>query len=266
MSSARTATCLDSPRPFQALPEPHFVIYTPGLLRQKEHVLKNRSDTQVKFAALNTSIVVLAEAHNPSILHPAFLAAQHIVPPDWQPAEPPVSSPAISIVKYTSGITFLAELNKLMVRDDAPTDHSPVPDLVAKYVEHLPHVHYSAVGVNTSGFIECPNPERWVVERFLKTGPGNDQELSPTSAAVKLIYPVEAGTLILSCDAGNLQKPGDKADHPCLLINGNYHTSISGGDAVRQVLATVSLYGKRLAHFARMTDIIFELETKPCSA
>jgi hypothetical protein len=38
----------------------------------------------LEFKIINTTIVVAAEAHNPTILHPAFLRAEKIVPRDWE--------------------------------------------------------------------------------------------------------------------------------------------------------------------------------------
>ena len=72
---------------------------------------------------LNTSVVIVASAHNPSILHPAFLQAQEIVPLDWETIEQPISTPAFSITKYSNGIVFIAESNKFQVRDDNPSEN-----------------------------------------------------------------------------------------------------------------------------------------------
>jgi hypothetical protein len=38
----------------------------------------------MKLEIVNTSVVVLAAEHNPTILHPAFLSAQEIVPEGWE--------------------------------------------------------------------------------------------------------------------------------------------------------------------------------------
>jgi hypothetical protein len=205
--------------------------------------------------------VVLAQAHNPTILHPTFLSVQGIVPADWQLADPPICTPAISVVKYVNQIVFTAELNKLMVLDNAPRESTPVPSLASKYVEMLPHVNYSAVGINVSGYVECPSPAGWVINRFLKRGSGNDDKLEPSAIGIKFVYPVERGILNLNCDVGSIEKTQEKSDRPCLLINGNYHISVSHDKALEETQSAIGLYPQCVAHFAQISQVVFGLES-----
>ena len=206
---------------------------------------------------------MLAKAHNPTILHPAFLSTQGIVPKDWELAEPPVCTPAISVVKYANRIVFTADLNKLTVFNNAPTQAPPlIPDLASKYVETLPHVPYSAVGINIAGYIECPSPEAWLIDRFLRCGPGNDDKLKPNALGIKLVYSVERGRLNLSIDVGTLQKTPEQVERPCLLINGNYHFTVSQDKASEETRTLLALYPKCLAHFDEIVQVV--LETQPC--
>ena len=112
---------------------------------------------KVQFEILNTSIVVLASQHNPSILHPSFLQSQGIVPNDWETLEPPICTPVFASVKYQNGIVFTVEQNKFQVIDNQTKDNfdkSLMPELVIRYCEHLPHVHYNAVGINFDCFMK----------------------------------------------------------------------------------------------------------------
>ncbi|MEW6159370.1 MAG: hypothetical protein AB1813_18240 [Verrucomicrobiota bacterium] len=213
----------------------------------------------MNFVALNYSIVVLAETHNPTILHPAFLAARGIVPVDWKTAEPPVCTPAISSVKYDIGVVFTAELSKFMVRDNAPKENTSLPELATKYVEELPHVHYTAVGINFTGYIECPNAETWAIDRFLRSGPGNDEKMKPTTVGLKLVYPGDPGVLNLGCDPGTIQKGGEQVAIPSLIINGNYHMPIAPERCLEETRNAIGLFSRRLAHFAQITETVFGL-------
>src|SRR5438105_7912164 len=103
------------------------------------------------------SAVVLAEVHNASILHPAFLRAEEIVPPEWEVQIPPVTTPAVSTVVYPNGISFVADQSRLNVRDGQPPedgDRFRVFRLAQHYAETLPHVSYTAVGVNFTVLLE----------------------------------------------------------------------------------------------------------------
>ena len=222
-----------------------------------------RSDLlqQVKFVALNTAVVVVAKAHNPSILHDSFLSAQGIVPAGWELAAPSLSTPAISIVKYANGVVFTAEPTKVMVRDDIPKKTPVVQDLALKYLEALPHVHYSAVGINFAGFVECASPEEWVRDRFLKRGPGNDDKLKPNAVGLRFAYSVERGMLNLSCDVGTVHRADEAKETPCLLIGGNYHIPVSE-TSLEEARIAISSFSERLVHFTQITDSVFGLESQ----
>ena len=94
---------------------------------------------------LNTSVVVIAQDHNPTILHPAFLTSQGIVPDDWQLADAPLCTPAFSFAKYKNGITFDVESNRFVVTEESPAgnpEDSRISELAIAYTGTLPHVRY----------------------------------------------------------------------------------------------------------------------------
>jgi len=211
----------------------------------------------VKFVPISSAVVVVAKAHNPSVLHPAFLKLQKIVSEQWELLGQPLSTPAISIVKYSNGISFVAENTKLVIREDSQNPTHIVQELATKYVESLPHVHYTAVGINFDGFIECEAPDQWLRNRFLKEGPGNNDELKPTDLSFKFVYPIDNGILNLSCDSGIVRTKDGEAQ--CLLVGGNYHIPVSE-ITVSHAVNAIASYQNRLAHFASTTDTIFSLD------
>lgn len=214
----------------------------------------------MKLSLLNSSVVVLANAHNPTILHPVFLVTQGIVPKEWNLAEPPVCTPAISVVKFANEIVFTAESSKLVILDNAPKLETPIPDLCRKYMELLPHVRYTAVGINFAGFVECPDPQRWLVERFVKEGAGNDKQLQPVAVGIKFVYSLERGVLNFSCDPGSVNNTGENVDRPCVLINANYHLPIRSEKATEETLAALSTFKKLFADCMERAQNILGLE------
>lgn len=210
----------------------------------------------VSFTALNTSIVVLAQAHNPTILHPAFLFSEGIVPPDWEVEELPVSTPAFAIVKFSNQIVLTAEPQKFMVLDNAPGGAIRIVDVAVKYVEKLPHVHYSAVGVNFSRFVECPKAEQWLLNRFLKSGPGNDDKMQPKTVGLKLVYPIAGALCTLSLDAGSIKK--GEVDVSCIAISGNYHVPIGPNGFLTATRNAIVASYQHLAHFSSLVHTIIE--------
>ncbi len=134
---------------------------------------------------MNASVVVVARDHNPTILHPAFLESQGIVRSDWQLAEPPICVPPASVVKYANGIVFTVDLNRFQVLDNGVPEEilgGRVRELAIAYIDRLPHVRYTAVGVNFRAFAEHADPERFLIDRFLKPGPWNSSPIELRSA------------------------------------------------------------------------------------
>jgi len=215
----------------------------------------------VKFIPISTSIVIAGKAHRPALLSPQELRAKGIVPADWQLAGPWSPNSQLSIVRYNNGISFMAESVKLIARDEVAKKESLLPDLMSKYVAAVSDIYCFAVGINCDGYVECPAPEEWIVDRFLKRGPGNDDKLRPSAIGLKLSYPVENGVLNISCDAGTVQRASENREIQSLLINANYHLNVSEV-SVDEAQRAIKSYDDRIAHFHELADNILGLKSE----
>jgi hypothetical protein len=208
---------------------------------------------------LNSSIVVTAQSHNPSILHPSFLA-DHVVPRRWEPAEPPLCTPAMSTVKYRSGVVFSVDLNRLQIlQNQPPLDPSgdPIPVLAMKYVRTLPHVKYKEVGINATGFIDFDGASQFLIEHFIKGGPWNDSTLVLRSAGVRLTYQAEgADQVLFSIEPGTVTSISAAEERNGIALAANYHYNLrsAAADAVSEAVAH---YADCINHFRRTVRTIF---------
>lgn len=217
----------------------------------------------MKLEILNTSVVVLAKQHNPTILHPTFLSSEGIVPPDWEVAEPPVSTPVFAAVKYKNGIVFIVEENKFQVRRDELKDDVSeflLPVLARKYVQKLPHVKYQAVGINFKGFIECAEPERLVMNRFLKPGIADFNNKHPKASGFRFVYDLNDVRLRLSFDTGKVKRAEDKNERTGIVIDSNYHMDLAGKSIDQEIESATSLYAEHHDHFIQTIRTILALE------
>lgn len=218
----------------------------------------------MKLQVLDQSVVILAEQHNPTILHPYFLSNQGIVPKDWQLAQSPVCTPAVATVKYNNGFVFLSQPKRLQVQDtqcrvEGPNVH--VMQCAQKYVENVPHVGYKAVGLNFTAALKHPHPELFLVERFLKAGPWNDGTLNLTSCGVNLTYPAESGTLTLRCDPGTFRQSNQPKESAAIVVVSNHNCDIGEGQSiVEQVRQHLSLFESSYYHFCETVRTVFNLE------
>lgn len=209
------------------------------------------------------AVVVTAEENNPTILHPEFLRSQNIVPKEWEIAEGPICTPPFSMVKFANGLLFTVESKKLQVEDtEPPKDYSlsVAHNYALKYLQALPHVLYTGVGINLKGFIEWKESDKLVIERFLKTGPWNDDALSPEGFGLRLVYPVGKGILRLSIDSGKLQRPKDSPGRNGILLSANYHKDLFKSSYLADAKEAISLFTDHCAHFAETIKTIFGME------
>jgi hypothetical protein len=169
------------------------------------------------------SVVVLAQAHNPSILNPDFLINNKIVDPSLTPSNVLCTPPVASVV-FAEGISITAEFEKLQFIDSdmqrIPND-SPIPSIACRYIDALPHVNYTAAGINFSGHYRFADPEtvrKFILDKFIKDGPWLNQKDEILSVGINLVY-----------SSGNVKRalnisPGEyKKEVPIVLVRYNHH-------------------------------------------
>ena len=212
------------------------------------------------------SIVVVARQHNPTILHPAFLAGQGIVPKDWQVSGDPICIPPLATVEYENGIQFSVQTEKLKVQHDHPPvdmHESPVPDLVEKYVRALPHVNYTAVGVNMTVFVELKSADEYLVRRFLKEDACPFEGKPPRSAGMKMSYPIGNMTYNLELDAGKLQHHLNGKERSGIIVRGNFHHPVQSDDEntrLARIHDVVETFADRCVTFLNHIEKILVME------
>jgi len=210
---------------------------------------------------LNTSVVVIAQDHNPTILHPAFLTSQGIVPDDWQLADAPLSTPVFSLAKYKNGITFNVESNRFVVTEEKPAgnpEDSKIAELAISYAKKLPHVRYKATGVNFNGFCLYENPERFLIARFLQQGPWNAEPQPMKAFGSRFLYDIEGAVLRFGLDGGQVNRE-DKSE-PAILVNGNFHAELPSEKPLEALEVLLSRWSDRRNQFVRTSKVILGME------
>lgn len=202
----------------------------------------------------NTSVVVIAQSHNPTILHPSFLKNKEIVPSDWKLAsgvDSVVCSLPISIVKYENGFVFTVDANKFQLVDNNPSEDfstSKVPEIAKKYIEKLPEVSYKSIGINIGIFIEHPSAETFLINHFLITKVFED--IKPQAIRLNLMCPIDQTRLYFSFDTITGKKG--------ILLNANYHTDILPTNALEEAEKAIMLFSNRCCDCIEKTKMILE--------
>lgn len=212
---------------------------------------------------LKTNVVVTASVHNPSVLHPEFLKSQGIVT-GVDLVEPPICTPAFASVKYKNGLAFAVTAGRMDITDtklESDFTSSEAPSVAIKYIQVLPHVRYTGVGINFTGLIECPAPGEFLINKFLKPGDWNSDTLKVKDLNLKLSYDVPGAVFGFTCLVAKVSHPsfGDKYG---IVVEGNYHTDLSKEAVpVEASEQAINLYRERHTHFLDSTKRIMGLES-----
>ena len=208
------------------------------------------------------SVIVLADLHNPTILHPEFLKTQGIVPSEWEPkANETVCSLPFSRVAYTNGIVVMGQPDKLRIIDTEPgadIASSAAPDVADRYVGMLPHVKHTAIGFNFETFLALSDPTAVIVSRFIKNGPWIDEPLRLAECGVRLQYALDIARVTANIDVAK-QQEGSGESKPGVLLKVNYHNDIVAKiaeDSSAEVRGIISRYGEFCSHFAELSGVL----------
>lgn len=208
------------------------------------------------------SVVILATAHNPTILHPAFLRSQAIVPADWEEkASETVCSLPFSRVAYTNGFTITGEPRKLQIIDSNPQPDittSPAPGVAREYVKTLPHVKHTALGINFQAFIDMSDPATMIADRFVKGGPWLEKPLGPPTCGLRFQYALDIAKASVSIDTG-IRRDDDGEATDGILLKINYHNDIDADTAeasAEQIQLLISRHDKYCENFFELSSVL----------
>jgi hypothetical protein len=206
----------------------------------------------------NFSIVVLAQAHNPSILNPDFLKNNGIIDPLFKPNNI-ICTPPVAQVSYVEGISIMAEFEKLQFIDTLKTRipfESPVPEIAIKYIKILPYVRYTAVGLNFMGHYLCKDNElalSFLPNKFLKDGSWNTFGDSLPKVGLKFIYSLKNLKCTVNMDTTELIRPNE-LPQPIIGITANYHLD---SNSMEEISSFISNWKTQFNHLSMIILDIF---------
>jgi len=179
------------------------------------------------------TVVIVAESHNPTILNPDFLRVNEVVPSDWDPSDPAVTTPALARVAYSNGVTVQADPGRVTFTErmlGKGRSEAVIPNMARRWVEVLPHVGYVAVGINPGGIAVAETQAEalsFVLNSLVTDGPWKDALDGAARAGLTLHYGRPDGHLALTIDSTELV-----TSEPVVAFSANSHHQLRrpGGD------------------------------------
>ena len=172
------------------------------------------------------SIVIVAESHNPSLLNPDFLKTNRIVPSEWKLNRPPICVAAVAEVSFKGGVKITTQPDRVVFIeriDNNDLSEVQIQGISQRYVSTLPHVNYTAVGINFKGHADrTALGDNYITDRIIKSGKWIDSSIGPIETALKFTYQFKGSVCYLSVSNSYFSKP-DKSKQPVILFDANFH-------------------------------------------
>ena len=197
------------------------------------------------------SVVVVAQSNNPTILNPDFLKHNGIVNArrDLHREQPPLITPMFSQVVFEDGLVVRADPATIAFHQaaDVLTRGDIDGPVVAKgYLKTVPHVRYTALGLNPKVVIRNPPFAR--LSKMLRTeGSWMTFGQSTPGFEIKATYQLPGRRLALT-----LQEVRTKQGDDVLLCTANIHREIEEGNQqmrVSSILSMLDFWEKDLDEF-----------------
>ena len=135
-----------------------------------------------------------------------------------------ITTPAFSQVVYDNGLIWIVDPNRCLVQQDMkgqPNEQYHLHDMVANYIDTLPHVRYQAIGMNTLLLASMNDPSGWIKDNILNYKGPTKTTFKFRSASVKLTFGLE--TEKENCNLELSERKGEQTDKPNLAMSFNLH-------------------------------------------
>ena len=188
------------------------------------------------------AIVILGLNHNPTILNPDFLKHNEIVAADWELKEPPICVEPMAQVNFKNGVKISAQLDRIVFLENITGKSGEevlVPKIALKYTQILPHVEYSAIGINPRGHIAMAGDQeacrKFIKETFIASGPWQTFGDSPVKTDIKFTYTFEDVSLNLGIEE-KIFKFSDDKSIPVISLAANIHHALVGNNRKERLM------------------------------
>lgn len=182
------------------------------------------------------SIIIAAQDLTPTMMSQDFLKFSGIIDKDWELSQQPVLNPNYAQLNFKNGITITAQPRTITVSESSSNKNLNdiyAPQIVAKYIEKLPHAEYLGLSFSPKILVPFPNtPNRvrqYITGTLLGSGAWKEIGNAPVQAGVNLMYSLDRCQLTISISEARLQQP-QQAPISAILFSGGFNYNINQGD------------------------------------
>lgn len=182
-----------------------------------------------------SSCVVVADQHNPSILNPDWLVKTEIIDREWKLADPSITTPLFARCSYVNKVQLVLEPNKLTV-SSSPADNSDLSDqlprIVRRYIDSLPHIPYKQLGNNFRFSTEMQDVLSKLKNKLVKEGNWNTDDISKIKTTFQ--YFCNGYRINLTVESSDTrEESGTDKEVSTLILGFNYHRELNDLSSLR---------------------------------
>ena len=207
---------------------------------------------------LELGIVIVGRHHNPSIITPDFLRINNIVPEGYQADEGNlIITKAFADLSYGT-LSIRADMDRITIGEAMKESGFIVPEVARQYLKHVPHVRYTALGINP---VLCVDATRgrgkdMILRRLMREGPWSSYEGGAPSVESKFSFSMDGERhILLEIVAGNVN--AEPVADNVLIFKGNMHFGISAADTGSGNIAR-DILGDTEAHVRKYCELVSE--------
>lgn len=172
-------------------------------------------------------IVVTAQFYPPTVLDHDLLKATEVVPEDWDIVtdDGPVVPGIQTVVRFQNGVEWNLNPIKLSISqpcDGRFEDQYFIQDLAVRYIRTFPRIPYQNLGLNWVVSMAHADPDRWLINRFLK----EKNSLSDGSEIMSMrpTFTLDAGDVTCNLDFSTGQARDTNGNsRQVVIVEGNIH-------------------------------------------
>lgn len=206
------------------------------------------------------SIALAIQNYNPTTLTPDFLKYSSIIPPDWELARPFVLSQAASQMVFKTGVSILAQTNRLVFAEriaSRSVEEIRVAAIASKLIEILQQINYQGVAIAFRGHVHFEQGQSSARDYLFNTllASGSWREFAPMVAAMKLAYRLPDSQLTLEINEAMLKSSEQVV--PVVVFDGSFARGVAKDMTQRdRIIALSKMINNWQQDLASYQDII----------
>ena len=206
---------------------------------------------------VQVSVVLAVKSNDPSTINPDFLRHNSIVAADLPVQEPPLTTSAFSQILFKGGLAVKAYQQRIIFEQIGTAlveEDIRCIETAKRYLENVPQLSCSAVGINPVGIRKSPGMEREKVSKALiEEGSWAAFEGVDPEVHLKSIYHYEDKTIVL--DIASRENNGGVPSG--MIFQANIHRDIreiNQRQATAKLLSILDFWREDLAGFRLLVD------------